>query len=83
MPRKTTQATPSTKSKRSLQGANARDTAINELLNILTAKSENNLFDSDFASDTVNYKYSADERLKAAELILKYTADKSPLPDSH
>lgn len=82
MPRTTTRTTPSTKSKRSLQGTNAREAAINELLNILTAKSEKNLFDSDFASDTVNYKYSADERLKAAELILKYAPDKSPLPKS-
>lgn len=77
MPRKTTQAAPSTKSKRSLPKSvlNPTEQAINSLLEVLT-ETKTDLFDGDFGGNGECYVYSTADRIKAAELILKYAPEK-------
>ncbi|MDE6592019.1 MAG: hypothetical protein K2K57_03010 [Oscillospiraceae bacterium] len=84
MPRKTTQTTPSAKSKKSLPKSvlNPTEQAINSLLEVLT-ETKTDLFDGDFGGNGECYVYSTADRIKAAEIILKYAPDKSPLPNNH
>lgn len=80
MSRTTNQSTHLTKSKRSLpkSALSPTDKAINALLEILTAKKTKGNFDFDinFDRDNPGYAYDPPDRLKAAEIILKYAPEK-------
>lgn len=80
MSRTTNQTIHSAKSRGSLlkSALSPTDKAINALLEILTAKKTKGNFDFDinFDRDNPGYAYDPPDRLKAAEIILKYAPEK-------